>query len=327
MQPCTSKSVRQATIVCLVALLLSAALFVAFRENWLGPEVQGKRLAAWAHELNFSDEMDVQIPVSAEIQARHDAAVKAIRELGDKALPFALKCCAVQESTLELKLLGWFGEFRSEIHRTPVQDQWQKGLDIFRVLGTNASPAIPDLIGFLMQPESAAANNASSAFRYVGTASIPPLLVALTNANKDVARLAAFSLSHFETNSLAATPVLLAQINARDSLADTAMYALLKINPDPSVVAPALATYLRTQPNLPYSLEIFSWLEKNGTNAAPVTPALEEIITAKTKSPFTAMALRALKAIAPERGKSLPTVNDDSDEPNAPSHLPKTYDR
>lgn len=264
---------------CLALLLLMAGFFF-FRADYLGPEYQGRRLADWANDLAFDHEDGDDGAVATERAKRHEIAAQAILHFGTNALPLAMRLCRVENSTFELKLMHWCDDFnqrQSTLHLehgiSYAETKWNQGLGIFRVLGSNAAPAIPGLLEYLEQDKySAAANNATAAFRYIGLEAIPPLLNALTNNDKNTQRLAAFALSHFGTNAGAATPIILRYMKAgRGELADGAAYTLTKINDDPSVVVPALVEYLKSMPSHP-NPAVSAKLASFGTNAPPRPP-------------------------------------------------------
>ena len=294
---------------CVLVLMIVSGLFAKLRRDFLVPKHQGKKLVDWVSDLSFEDERDSAVLISIETQAKHDAAVKAICLIGTNALPLALKLCAAENSAMELRLMNWCGDFNAwqksyhiDSDVTSSETLWHNGLNIFRVLGSNASPAIPTLVGYINHPDSAAAGNASSAFRYIGTNCIPSLLVALADTNKNVAQLAAYSLGHFGTNSISATPLLVRYIQTENGdLADMAAYSLTKINDDPIVVVPVLTYHIKTKAS-PFSRVVVQKLGSFGTNADSAVPLLVEIIRSNTWLTLIPSAISALEQIDPEKG-------------------------
>jgi hypothetical protein len=238
----TPKRYRNAFVIAaafaLVALLAGGALLRAsLNRSSFDPEYQGKRLSRWADDLSFPAEYPRDDTRPAEVRKKHEAAVNAIHQLGTKALSLALKLCAVENSTWKYKLMCWGVDFNEKQNVLPINYQmpyadkkWEIGLGIFRALGSNAAPAIPTLIEFLQRGDSAAANNASLAFRYVGPLAVPSLLVVLTNGNENAMRLAGYSLSYLESNSIAAVPILLEYLKKENKeLRKMAAFSLSKI--------------------------------------------------------------------------------------------------
>lgn len=302
--------IRGVAIGCCLVVIVFVGLLVKFRKNYLGPEYQGRRLADWSADLSYAVNQTTEESDGRLKTEKHEAAKNAIHHFGTNAIPLALRLCAVENSTLELKLMSLCDDFNT--HQTGLHVdhgikyasvKWEIGLAIFEVLGSNASPAIPTLIEYLNRDNSAAANNATAALYQIGPTAIPGLLIVLTNQNKTAANLAAFCLGQYGSNAVVSTHSLLQCLEGDDALLrDSAACALARISDDPELVVPTFVRYLQQKPNHPHP-DVFMKLRNFGTNATQAVPVLVEIIESKSGVLTSRNALTALESIDPEKGK------------------------
>ena len=255
----------------------------------------GRKLSEWGKDL-----------ISSTVGTKHQEAVDAVRHIGPKALPLALRLCQANDSALDEMLRESMVRW-CNVHIPYVDENWRLGLEIIKVLGTNAKPAIPKLIGFLKGSNPNAADNAAVAFGYIGVDAIPPLMALLTNESLAARGYAAWGLGCIGSPSCAAMPILLRYINDKDEvLRFKAAWALTKINDEPSIVVPALIKYIKNENYhssggfIPHSW-LFYTLGRFGTNALPAVPALTSYIESRPFPEYEAMA--ALYRIDPETGK------------------------
>lgn len=292
-------------------VIVVCGLFATFRKNYLGEDYQGRRLAEWVEDLSFcSREKTAELTAGSDTE-RYEAAVKAIHHFGTNALPLALRLCRTENSALELKLMTWCDDLNSRQGKyhldhgiSYAQKKWEDGLNVFQVLGSNAAPAIPTLIGYLYRDNSAAANNASAAFYHIGPTAIPELLVVLTNQNKSAASLAAFCLGQYGSNSVVATNLLLKCLEDADaSLRDSAAHSLARISDDPVTLVPSFVRYLQQKKGRPHP-DVFMKLRSFGSQASTAVPVLIEIMNSPGNLLVSRNALLALEQIDPTNASS-----------------------
>jgi hypothetical protein len=284
-----------------------AYYFAAYRTNYLGQEYRGRKLAEWAYDLSFPSESTKNEAFAEPDAKRQAAAVEAIQHYGTNALPFALRLIRTENSTLELKLMNWVGDFNLRQNKfyldhgiSYAQNKWVTGLEIFNVLGSNAAPAIPTLIGYLGEISSSAANNATIALHHIGPSAIPELLILLTNENNSAANLAAFCLGQYGTNAVSAVPSLLKRLDDRnETVRQSAAHALAKISDDSNLLIPVFIKYLENRQNRPHP-DVFMKLRAFGLIATQAIPVLIHRIESKTSKLEARNALMALEKINPE---------------------------
>lgn len=306
------------------------------------PRYQGKRLSAWAKDiLNWEVREDMDAQKLGEAEAKRDEALEAIRHIGTKALPLALKYCRAEDSRLKEKLINWMNEQEVfEVRPLRDSDYQQTGVKIFEALGTVAKPAIPSLIKLLQKKDQGVFGAACNALYTIGPDAIPPLITALTNANERMRLGAAITLGGFEAQARTAVPALirslgdesahvrataamsLGEINQDSDLVIPALVRCLKdkdagvrqhsaialghIGKQPEVVVPALFARLEMETNVPaFSPLMVSPIARFGTNAKPWSPVLVKMIESNRFGFFANAALGALKRIDPEAAEPL----------------------
>ena len=306
------------------------------------PRCQGKRLSAWAKDiLNWELWEDSDAQQWREAQVKRDEAFEAIRHIGTKALPLALKYCRAKDSALKEKLKDWANRQKVfEVHLLDDTDYQRMGVKIFEALGPVAKPAIPSLIKLFQEKDEGVFGAAGAALHAIGPAVVPPLIAALTNANERVRLGAAMTLGAFEAQARTAVPALirslgddnpqvrataawsLGQINQDSDLVvpallpclkdkdrgvrDCAAMALGHIGKQPEAVVPALLARIEMGTNAPVLSPSMIWpIGRFGTNAKPWSPVLVKMIESNRFGMFSGSALSALKRIDPEAAEPL----------------------
>jgi len=297
----------------------------------LEPRYQGKRLSAWVEDLMPDSQWE---GVTKENQQE---AAEALRHIGIRALPLALKACRARDSVLKEKLMDWSEAWNENhdcfhIHLRGAGDAHAQSHEMFRVLGSIGQPAIPSLIQFLGDKDDDVALAASGDLLCIGPAAIPRLIEAQTNSNAQMRRYAAMTLGGFgeqarqavpamircladknpRVRSAAAlslgslggeptvvVPALLQSLKGRDAeAAEMAAVSLGRIHQDPEKVVSALLDYLQRATNSSDpSLFAVSALGRFGTNARPWSPRLMQMIRPAASNRFNIFAGAALGAL------------------------------
>lgn len=147
------------------------------------------------------------------------SVIYALSNLGPKALTPLMRTFTNQNAFARDAAVHWIGN-----------------------LGTNASPAVPALVGFLDNMETRLAIGAAFSLGEIhmdSATAVPALANALTTGTYRVGFQAATSLGKFGTNARSATPALLTACNHRyDFMRQAATNALLKIAPEALTNAP-----------------------------------------------------------------------------------------
>jgi len=179
---------RRTYILAALALLLGAGVFLAVHGN-KEPRYKGRNLTAWI--LIYSPligESDTRTKQEAQI---------AINAIGTNALPYLLKWLTYEENKRFAKLRGYLPPilqqtiFGNWLVRPDKVFRSYSAQEAFRALGSNASPAIPELTRLVQSTNSnndLAANRAIFALRELGDLSIPVLVNSLSLTNLPTSR-------------------------------------------------------------------------------------------------------------------------------------------
>jgi HEAT repeats len=250
-------------------LLAVAALAVLGGVAWMvlrpppDPLYQGKRLTSWLQEYADAGGLTDQT-------WQRDAD-QVVREIGTNAFPVLLNMLQVKDSELTLKVLDLAKRQRFiKLNHVPAQVRNHEAGHAFRILGSNASNAVPALIKIYRPDDSAESQSA--------------ILL---------------SLGHIGPAARSAIPLLLQAADSHDDMVRaSAVWSLGAIHSEPEIVAPAMTTLLR-DPNRTIRFFAAKSLEKFGTNAQMATTNLAELLKDSDASTREA-ARHALKVIDPE---------------------------
>ncbi len=170
-----------------VFVLFGVLALGLFSWGWLRarePVYQGRRLSSWLEELERS------WPGKDSEQS-----AQAIREIGTDALPYLMAGLKARGSMLKLNLAGFLrDQDRIKFRVRMVEEQRDRALKGFFVLGAEAKPALPEL-SRLLDEERNLALNAMIALVNVGKDSMPVLADACGHTNPTIRVQAAVTLS------------------------------------------------------------------------------------------------------------------------------------
>jgi hypothetical protein len=211
---------RVLSIVLTGAVVAGAVVLV-----WPGerePEYQGKKLSEWL-ETGASDQAGTQEEQAARI---------AVQQIGTNALPYLVETIAYEPSALEVKLIQAVRVRQAQptrirtfiLRKLIAADRHARFAGYgFLVLGTSASPAVPDLARQMNSTNGYASMRAMQALAVIGEAGLPPLLVVLADkrhANRATAARSVYNLyltTRTRTNASVALPVLIGGLKDNDN--------------------------------------------------------------------------------------------------------------
>lgn len=230
-----NKHPRIAIVLLLVAMLGCAAWFTLRSPE---PEYQGKKLSVWLWELEVSPDT---------VSRSWKESVQAIRAMGTNTLPWLLARLPARDSPMKIQTVGWVQDTLGlDLEDSLAEVQRRRALVGFRVLGSAAEPAIPQLAALVSAADGETASNALLALAVIGgPRTLAPLLAALTNGNPSVSIPAAGTLGSLRSRARAAGPALLSALASDNAaLRATAARALGDIGLDPERTVPALSRAL-----------------------------------------------------------------------------------
>jgi len=289
---------RRRIVIILAVCVLVGIGVVTFRQGESEPEYNGKKLSEWL-----------------AIQNDHPADTShAIRAIGTNALPVLVSWAEYQVPNWRYELARRYSSFPRPIYSDFLANFLVNGKAIvrlfnsvfaFRVLGTNASAAIPELSRFVMDTRNRERQTAARALAYIGgREALPPLLAALEDkAVPDLQRAgiagAIARLNYRGLELTNAVPVMIACLGESNqfvpSLAATALGTFL-VHPEqcvPALTKAVASPDYRVRRNAIRALGNFGPVATNAIDA--VSKALDDSQPVVRKE-----ATNALQKIAPE---------------------------
>ncbi|MGO8766088.1 MAG: HEAT repeat domain-containing protein [Limisphaerales bacterium] len=277
------------TISIIISIGLAAVTWWCFWP-FLGPSYHGHTLSEWVeacgeYRYNITNDW-ASMP---EIE-------EAIQHSGRRSVPFLLYWIRAKPN---------FTRFSSDEDRQ-AGFRAVGAVSAFRILGTNATFAIPDLMSVAQLPDDADIPRADPAwgldfYRYrneyavfalanLGPTTVPFLLRLATNSSVNVQRDDVYLLSTMGTNALPAIPLLLHYIQEpTNRVSNIAARSLGTLKLEPSTVGPALANALANKKYLLnygtngpmdqrmlFLYEVFHSLGTYGPQADSALPAIIE---------------------------------------------------
>ncbi|PWU18426.1 MAG: hypothetical protein C5B50_09115 [Verrucomicrobia bacterium] len=232
-----------ATFVVLL-FLLGLAYFL-----WKEPEpgFQGRSLSEW-HRI-WLDSVDLRHPSLA----RQQAAEAAIRQIGTNAIPLCLDQFRRQARgsyQVIAVLANWLPErvaTGETLYSLANHGHTFHASSVFYILGSRASPALPQLTEMMYSTNPALARDSVWCLGYLGKDGLPPLIAALDRPDLPCCPQAERRLGTEEviqrsgTNLAVAVPGLVKLAMSKDSeLCAKAVTALCQVSLEPQVCIPAL---------------------------------------------------------------------------------------
>lgn len=246
-------------VASFAALVIAVGLYLATPEQ---PTHKGKLLDEWLEQYGSSS----MSAGDGYKTWRRDQASEAIREIGPNAIPHLLRM--LRETDPEWReWLTHLGLIR--VPRKPSAIRNLRAVDGFRVLGSDATQAVPALVEIYEQNLSGVSRScAAQALAAIGpaaSAALPSLLRGATNWRVEDRAVA--------------------------------VYALGEMRAAPTVVVPVLMTCLGDSNDVVRARAARA-LGQFGSNARPALPKLRELVEKKDRSTLKA-AEQAIKQITP----------------------------
>ena len=165
-----------------LGLLVVIGLFIVIAQRDRGPLVDGRPLEDWVQDLL----------VTADL-ARRDAAQEAVAGLGTNAVPWLRRTLRYTDPVWKRPLISVVDSVPL-LEREDIQ-RWANTYELSEIraggvaglaaLGQAATPAIPDLVTALGNPEHLVYNNALAALRSMGAAPLGEITNRLGQAQGD----------------------------------------------------------------------------------------------------------------------------------------------
>src|ERR1043166_1716114 len=186
---------RKAIAIAIPLALGLIGSYILLIAPYDGPHYKGHTLYHWL-SIEIKTNTDLVTPAQA------DEAFKAAMEIGTNGIPWLVSCVRNTSASSRHKLIGLVhklppllnpGHFICN-HLPGKESEYRSSLAIegFRLLGTNAAPALPDLCAIMNATNSIAACDAATiAIAHLGRYGLPPLIAGLDNTNHHQRRMAA----------------------------------------------------------------------------------------------------------------------------------------
>lgn len=182
-------------------------------------------------------------------QARQ--AEEAVRHIGTKALPFALKWIQYESPGWQFQLAGVMWKirmpysFREPLRSAIFNDRKRKRVGLafraFKILGEQAAPAIPDLVRLLHDRKPWKSERAANALAVIGRLGLSPLLDALSDTNFPYRGPLPWAFRYLGKDANPAIPVLIRCMQDGDDVtAELAFTAWRELGIENEEVVPTL---------------------------------------------------------------------------------------
>lgn len=237
---------------------------------WLNLETrhEGKTLSEWVAQGSSYYE-----------GGSDDDTAQALRAMGGRVLPTLLDWLQTRESRLKQKI-EILADRQSLIELQFESAELRRGLGVngIRLLGTNAVPAIPTLVGLIEDPELGGA--ALSGLAAIGVPAWPTLMSTLTN-RLPVVRSAAIGLLGSDPflDQPGTVATLLRQFHDGDPQVQmSALGALAQCERHPELINPAIARVAAdtNSPNRAAAINLLAWADADSSISLPVFLAAME---------------------------------------------------
>jgi HEAT repeat protein len=279
---------RKRFILVPLACGLVAGL-VAFLSRDAEPSYKGKTLKEWINIYCWPDNPTVTDLVPRKIffegrDAQQNAAADAVRHIGTNAIPTLLDWEDKNfRVAWKFKLLAALPKSLQNRHSVNwwlvAQDHYrvERALYGFAILGSNASPAVPELTRRMMTRNSDSGVSAAIALANMGRTGLPALLSALTNTmtpNRVMVARSAASATRASSNDISGIVVLAQCVrDANPGVGCVAAIELGFITNQPGITVPALIEGLKESKGQVRARSAYA-LGNYGAQARSSVPAL-----------------------------------------------------
>jgi len=206
-----------------------------------------------------------------------------LRFIGTNAVPWLLRW--LENDTPDWKVV-FFDKCNSIIYR--INPKWvlsDTALDRqcrarygFRILGTNAAFAVPELARMLTSSNDLASFHSAISLKYVGPLGWPVLLAALTNRDEKIWENICLVIQDLETNAAPAIPIIVRNLGDPELVVRRrAAEALVKLPIESATVVPALLKSLH-DPDLSIRQNAIMALAQHESQATLAVPDLIQLL-------------------------------------------------
>ena len=215
------------------------------------PQYKGVSLSQW---------LEVHMPYNVRTQskAESEAAEIAVQYIGTNAIPYFLKWIRYEPTHFRGNLAGHpdCPAFLSEwlLHPCNKSDHAVEG---FKILGTNAASAIPELTRLMNKNKMFSSRQAIEALSHLGKDAAPPIIEALGQALDSTNRItisrfrlfgAIRTMRDLGTNMTPAVPILVRYTQGQDEMIiSAALKCLGALKLEPEISIPAITNCLTNQ--------------------------------------------------------------------------------
>jgi len=208
-------------ILLACGLLALGLLWQVLRDR--EPSYQGRTLSDWvkqvgpAHLWNDSDEEVKAISAIStnaiqRMGSPFTTAVMAIRAIGTNAIPTILDWISYEPSPLRKQMAALAVLLPASLRLDSLSladERANNAIAVFRILGPEARPAIPELSRLMLtSSQPARARRCFGALIHLGPEAMPSVLTLLTNRWPELRVATIYRLTAFGTNAQAATGAL-----------------------------------------------------------------------------------------------------------------------
>ena len=207
MQPVAQKSfanTRWIFSLLVIVLIIAVGLTVSVKAH-REPTYGGIPLTKWLNE--YVDTFSTASRANEQNEINHAESMEAIRQIGTNGLPWLICMLQKRDGYLKQQLLAFCQKhdiLGLRLNRD--LDEAAKALQGFKILKSEAAPAVPKLVSILHGRDDRVRNLAALALLYIGPAASNALpdLRGLTNDRdpiiKDIAKQAVENIEQKQTN-------------------------------------------------------------------------------------------------------------------------------
>lgn len=232
---------RRAVGLLILALLAGVAACLGFLTLKPAARYQDRNAYEWAARLEWPPEPKSRAEAAAALRAMGAAAVPLLQRRLVEPEPVFRQARRWLAANLPGNLGSLFNRNLDPVNHVSIRCAAALGL---KELGTNAAPAVPELIRALQGPDRQVMWYAATALGETGGAAVLDLIRLLDNPDANVRHAAAYALGQIGPAALAATPTLVARLSDTSAgVRDSSLFSLSRIG---SVAGPGVLNMVLT---------------------------------------------------------------------------------
>ncbi len=146
---------RRAYIVSAILLVLFASVWGFVRAQSRKTDYAGRSLISWLEICARIPPAIGRLTDDPRPRDKHAEAIRAVQHIGTNALPTLLQWVKGEDPPWKSKLITYLAAHPQIPYRIySAQDKFIFAADAFQYLGSNAAPALPDLMDFFKKGDS-----------------------------------------------------------------------------------------------------------------------------------------------------------------------------